>query len=66
MEIHTLLNVVENWNRANSFIFYGNIGEISTNRLEYQEISVLSLHHYKIAFVYINTLMMQHVLSERK
>jgi hypothetical protein len=31
-EIHDGLNVVENWNSANSFIFYGKGGEISTNR----------------------------------
>lgn len=29
-EIHEGLNVVENWNSANSFIFYGKGGEIST------------------------------------
>jgi len=44
IEIHEGLNVVENWNSANSFIFYGKSGEISTNRIEDQELSVLSLH----------------------
>lgn len=43
-EIHEGLNTVENWNSANSFIFYGKGGEISTNRIEDQEASVLSLH----------------------
>nr|WP_317890750.1 Tn3 family transposase [Paenibacillus arenilitoris] len=33
-EINAGLNVVENWNSANSFIFYGKGGEIATNRLE--------------------------------
>lgn len=36
-EINSGLNVVENWNSANSFIFYGKGGEIATNRLEDQE-----------------------------
>jgi TnpA family transposase len=40
-EIQGGLNVVENWNSANSFIFYGKSGEIATNRLEDQEISEL-------------------------
>jgi len=32
------LNVVENWNSANSFIFYGRYGELSSNRRDDQEI----------------------------
>jgi TnpA family transposase len=61
-----LLNVVEQWNSANSFIFYGKNSEIATNRLEDQEIAVLSLHLLQICLVYINTLMMQQILSERQ
>jgi len=63
IRIHEGLNVVENWNSANSFIFYGKSGEISTNRLEDQEVSVLSLHLLQNCLVYINTLMIQQVLS---
>lgn len=66
MEIHACLNVVENWNSANSFIFYGKSGEISTNRIEDQELSVLSLHLLQNCLVYINTLMIQQVLSQKK
>ncbi|MGF1470117.1 MAG: Tn3 family transposase [Rubrobacteraceae bacterium] len=62
-EIHEGLNVVENWNSANSFIFYGKGGEIATNRLEDQEVSVLSLHLLQLSLVYINTLMIQEVLD---
>jgi TnpA family transposase len=40
--------------------------EIATNRLEDQEIAVLSLHLLQICLVYINTLMMQQILSERQ
>lgn len=62
-EIHEGLNVVENWNSANSFIFFGKGGEVATNRLEDQELSVLSLHLVQICLVYINTLMIQQVIS---
>lgn len=63
-EIQGGLNVVENWNSANSFIFYGKSGEIATNRLEDQEISVLALHLLQASLVYVNTLMVQQVLEE--
>ena len=62
-EIHEGLNVVENWNSANGFIFYGKGGEVATNRLEDQELSVLSLHLLQQCLVYINTLMIQSVLA---
>lgn len=52
-EIHEGLNVVENWNSANGFIFYGKGGEIATNRLEDQETAVLSLHLLQASLVYI-------------
>jgi Tn3 transposase DDE domain len=59
------LNMVENWNSANGFIFYGKGGEVATNRLEDQELSVLALHLVQICLVYVNTLMIQRVLSEK-
>ena len=65
-EINEGLNVVENWNSANSFIFYGKGGEVATNRLEDQELAVLSLHLLQICLVYINTLMIQQVLSHEQ
>jgi TnpA family transposase len=43
-EIHAGLNVVENWNSANSFIFSGKSGEIASNNRADQEIALLSLH----------------------
>lgn len=64
-EIHEGLNVVENWNSANSFIFYGKSGEVASNRLEDQELSVLSLHLLQLCLVYVNTLMIQRVLAEK-
>ena len=66
IEINEGLNVVENWNSANSFIFYGKGGEIATNRLEDQELSVLSLHLLQNCLIYVNTLMIQQILSQKK
>ncbi len=57
---------MENWNSANGFIFYGKGGEIATNRLDDQEISVLCLHLLQICLVYLNTLMIQQVLGARQ
>lgn len=66
IEIHEGLNVVENWNSANGFIFYGKGGEIATNRIEDQELAVLCLHLLQNCLVYINTLMIQKILSQNK
>jgi TnpA family transposase len=63
-EIHEGLNVVEHWNGANSFILYGRGGEIATNRVEDQEITMLSLHLLQNCMVYVNTLLIQRVLGE--
>jgi TnpA family transposase len=63
-EIHEGLNVVENWNSANDFILFGKGGDIATNRHEDQEVTMLALHLLQNALVYINTLMLQRVLSE--
>jgi TnpA family transposase len=63
-EINEGLNVVESWNNANEFIFFGKGKEITTNSLEDQEIAVLSLHLLQSCLVYVNTLMIQEVLSE--
>lgn len=63
-EIEEGLNVIENWNSANSFILYGRGGEFATNRLDEQEFIMLSLHLLQLSLVYINTLMIQRVLSE--
>jgi len=65
-EINAGLNVVESWNNTNGFIFYGNAGELATNRLEDQEAGLLSLHLLQASLVYINTLMIQRVLTEKE
>ena len=63
-EIHEGLNVIESWNSANDFIFFGKGGEMASNRADDQEISMLSLHLVQLSLVYVNTLMIQQVLSE--
>ena len=63
-EVHEGLNVVESWNSTNGFIFYGKQGEISTNRRESQEMGLLCLHLLQASMVYVNTLMIQQVLTE--
>ncbi len=63
-EIHEGLNVVENWNSANSFIFYGRSGEFATNQREDAEVSMLCLHLLQASLTFINTLLIQRVLTE--
>lgn len=63
-EIHEGLNVVETWNSANGFIFFGKGGEVASNRLDDQEVSVSALHLLQSCLVYVNTLMLQRVLAE--
>ena len=64
-EVNEGLNVVERWNGVNDFIFYGKGGEFASNRLESQELSVLSLHLLQICLVYVNTLMIQSVIEQK-
>ncbi|MBK8986441.1 MAG: Tn3 family transposase [Chloroflexi bacterium] len=49
-EIQEGLNVVENWNSANSFIYYGRHGEVSTNDVDAQEIAVRPCTYCKPAW----------------
>lgn len=63
-EIHKGLNVVETWNSANGFIFFGKGGEVASNRRDDQKASVAALHLLQSYLVYVNTLMLQRVLEE--
>lgn len=63
-EINEGLNVIENWNSANDFIYFGKGGEMASNRADDEEISMLSLHLVQLSIVYVNTLMIQQVLAE--
>lgn len=64
IEIHSALNVVERLNSVMGFIFYGKLGEISTNNKEDQELAVVCLHLLQVCMVYINTLIIQDILSD--
>ena len=66
IEIHESLNVVERLNSIMGFIFYGKLGEISTNKRDDQELAVVCLHLLQVCMVYINTLIIQEVLSDLK
>ena len=63
-EIHEGLNTVERWNGANDFVYFARRGEMTSNRREDQEISMLSLHLMQNCMVYVNTLMLQEVLAQ--
>jgi TnpA family transposase len=63
-EIQEGLNVVENWNSANDFIFYAKNGDFTAGRVALQELSMLCLHLLQISLVYINTLLIQQVLAD--
>ena len=63
-EIHQGLQVVENWNSANGFFFYGKDSELTGADREGQEISMLALHLLQSAAVHVNTLLLQRVLDE--
>ena len=63
-EIHEGLNVIENWNSANGFVFFGKGGEIATNRVRDQEIAALALQLVQASLVYVNTRMVQSILND--
>lgn len=64
-EINEGLNVVENWNSANDFIHYGKRGELTSNHPEEQTVSILALQLLQSAMVYINTLMLEDVITNK-
>jgi TnpA family transposase len=63
-EINEGLNVIEQWNSANDFIFFARHGEFTSNRREDHETSMLALHLLQNCMVYINTLMLQQTLGQ--
>lgn len=64
IEVNEGLNVVERLNCVMDFIFYGKLGQIATNNIEDQELSVLCLHLLQVCMVYINTLIIQQILAQ--
>jgi hypothetical protein len=49
--------------RAHRLVSYGKGGEFASNKLEDQQILMLSLHLLHVSLVYVNTLMMQQLLA---
>jgi TnpA family transposase len=66
IEIHEALNTVERVNGIMGFIFYGRLGEISHNNPQDQALSLLCLHLLQACMCYINTILVQNVLSDPK
>jgi TnpA family transposase len=64
IEINAGLNVVERLNGVMNFFFYGKLGEINSNDPDEQELSILCLHLLQACSVYINTLLIQEILSD--
>ncbi len=62
-EIHEGLNVIEQWNGANDFVFFGKHGELASNERGDNELSMLALDLLQNCMVYINTLMLQQILA---
>ncbi|MFE6160590.1 Tn3 family transposase [Streptomyces sp. NPDC056486] len=63
-EIHGGLQVVENWNSANTLLHYGKDGALTGPDKEHAETSMLALHLLQSALVHVNTLLVQQVLAE--
>jgi TnpA family transposase len=63
-ETTAALNVVENYNGVNDYIRFGKSGQLSSNRREEQELSMLCLHILQSCLGFINTLMIQDILAE--
>ena len=58
-EIEEGLNVIVSWNRDNSVIYYGKSGELSSDRIDEQELSLQSLRTVQASLIYVNTLLIQ-------
>ncbi|MFD4975266.1 Tn3 family transposase [Streptomyces sp. NPDC058424] len=63
-EIHGGLQVVENWNSANTVLHHGKDGALTGPDKEHAETSMLALHLLQSALVHVNTLLVQQILAE--
>ncbi|MCX7121174.1 MAG: Tn3 family transposase [Gammaproteobacteria bacterium] len=66
IEVHEAQNVVERLNSIVGFIFYGELGEISTNIRRDQELAIVCLHLLQACMAYVNTVIFQNILSRPK
>jgi TnpA family transposase len=64
-EVQAGLNVVENWNGGNDFIFYGRGGKFETNNPEEMEISMLCLHLLQNCLILINTILLEQTIEQK-
>ena len=62
-EVHQGLEVVENWNSANTILHYAKDSELTGPDREHQEVSMLALHLLQAALVHLNTIMVQRILA---
>lgn len=65
-EVQAGLNIIENWNSANSFVFYAKDSQIATNRLEEQEMCIYAIHLLQNSIIYFNTILIQNILNEKE
>lgn len=56
--------MVENWNSANGYVFYGKEGELTGPDRDEQEISMLCLHLLQSSLVHLNTIFLQRILDD--
>ncbi len=63
IDINEALNMVERFNGLMGFIFHGRHGEIASNDKEEQELSILAMHLIQVCIVYMNTLIIQEILT---
>jgi len=63
-EVQAGLNVIENFNGANDFIFYGRGGKFETNNPEAMEISMLCLHLLQNCLILINTILLERTIEQ--
>lgn len=57
-EINGGLQVVENWNSADTVVFYGKDSQLTGADREHAEVSMLALHLLQSAMAHINTLLL--------
>ena len=64
IETGEALNVVENWNGTNDFIFYGRQGKFQTNDPLEMEVSMLCLHLLQNCLMLINTILLERTIEQ--
>lgn len=63
-EVFDGLNVIENWNSCNNFIFFGRKMEVQTNDPALQELTILALHLLQNSLILVNTHMVERVIKD--